>query len=79
LTFLNIYLIFFTCAAPCTKNNELLIDVSYHLILFIHAELTDLDLHIIVLFIHIKDRHMKSKGHLYIYPSGIQQNKILIT
>jgi hypothetical protein len=41
--------------------------LSDHLILFVHAGLTNLDWCIIVLFIHISHQHMKSKGHLYIY------------
>jgi hypothetical protein len=39
LTFLIIYLMLFICTTLCTKRKGLPIDVPYHLILFIHAEL----------------------------------------
>jgi hypothetical protein len=41
--------------------------INYHLILFVHAELIDLNWSIIVLFMHSNHRHIESKGHLYIY------------
>jgi hypothetical protein len=67
LTSLNIYLMFFTRTSPCTKSKGLPIDVPYRLIFFNHAALTDPDWRIIILFIHINDRRMKSKGYQYIY------------
>jgi hypothetical protein len=59
----------FTRATSCIKSKGLPIEVPYftHLILFVHTELADLDWRIIILFIHINHRRMKSKGHLYIY------------
>jgi hypothetical protein len=57
----------FARAAPRTKSKGLPIDVPCRLILFIRAAKTYLNCCIIVLFIHINHRRMKSKGHLYIY------------
>jgi hypothetical protein len=49
------------------RGSRLTSPIDYHLILFVHIELTDPDWRIIVLFIHSNHRCMESKGHIYIY------------
>jgi hypothetical protein len=59
-----IFVTLFTHAISHTKSKGLPIDVPIYLILFIRSAPKG---RIIVLFIHSSHRHMKSKGHLYIY------------
>jgi hypothetical protein len=68
LTSIIIYLMIFTHTALHKKRGSQFTSLIFtYLIFFTHAELTNPDWRIIILFIHINQRHMKSKRHLYIY------------